>query len=92
MMQLTVSQRKREHQEIYAAELTILSYLDWSEETIMFDCNDHPDHILSPEHYPLVVNPIISNTLLTKVLMDGGSGHNMLCAETLDHSTTLCNQ
>jgi hypothetical protein len=32
----------------------------------------------------LVVDPIIGNTRLTKVLMDGGSGLNIMYAETLD--------
>jgi hypothetical protein len=33
--------------------------------------------------YPLVVDPIISNVRLTKVLMDGGSSLNIIYAETL---------
>jgi hypothetical protein len=32
----------------------------------------------------LVVDPIISNTRLTKVLMDGGNGLNIMYVETLD--------
>ena len=34
--------------------------------------------------YPLVVSPIVGTTCLTKVLMDGGSGLNILYASTLD--------
>ena len=44
-------------------------YLDWSREAITFDQDDHP---------------IIGNTRLTKVLMDGGSGLNILYANTLE--------
>jgi hypothetical protein len=33
---------------------------------------------------PLVVDPIVSNKRLTKVLMDGGSGLNILYVDTLD--------
>jgi hypothetical protein len=33
--------------------------------------------------YPLVVDPVISNVRLTKVLMDGGSSLNIIYAETL---------
>jgi hypothetical protein len=33
--------------------------------------------------YPLVVDPIIGNVRLTKVLMDGGSSLNIIYAETL---------
>jgi hypothetical protein len=37
----------------------------------------------SPGRYPLVVNPVISNARLTKVLMDGGNSLNIIYAETL---------
>jgi hypothetical protein len=33
--------------------------------------------------YPLVVDPVIGNARLTKVLMDGGSSLNIIYAETL---------
>jgi hypothetical protein len=33
--------------------------------------------------YPLVVDPVIGNVRLTKVLMDGGSSLNIIYAETL---------
>jgi hypothetical protein len=39
--------------------------------------------VSSPGRYPLVVDPIIGNVRLTKVLMDGGSGLNIIYAETL---------
>jgi hypothetical protein len=37
----------------------------------------------SPRKYPLVVDPVIGNARLTKVLMDGGSSLNIIYAETL---------
>jgi hypothetical protein len=37
----------------------------------------------SPGKYPLVVDPVIGNVRLTKVLMDGGSSLNIIYAETL---------
>jgi hypothetical protein len=37
----------------------------------------------SPGKYPLIVDPVIGNVRLTKVLMDGGSGLNIIYAETL---------
>jgi hypothetical protein len=70
--QLTTCQRKRERREVYAMEPATLSFLDWSEEAITFDHDDHLDYIPNLGHYPLVVNPIIDNARLTKVLMDGG--------------------
>jgi hypothetical protein len=37
-----------------------------------------PDYVLSPGKYPLVVDPIIGNVRLTKVLMNGGSSLNII--------------
>jgi hypothetical protein len=51
---------------------------------ITFDRDDHLDYIPNPRVYPLVVDPIITNTRLTKVLMDGGSNLNIIYAQTLD--------
>jgi hypothetical protein len=51
---------------------------------ITFDRDDHPDYVPNPRVYPLVVDPIIANTRLTKVLMDGGSSLNIIYAQTLD--------
>jgi hypothetical protein len=82
--QLMMCQRKHERREVYTVEPATLSFLDWSGEAITFDRDDHPDYILNPGHYPLIIDPVISNTRLTKVLMDGGSGLNILYAETLD--------
>ena len=49
-----------------------LQCLRWSKMLITYD------HAPSPDHFPLVVNPIIGRTHLTKVLMDGGSSLNIL--------------
>jgi hypothetical protein len=38
----------------------------------------------SPGRYPLVVDPIIGNVRLSKVLMDGGSSLNIIYTETLE--------
>ena len=59
------------------------AYLKWSENAITFDHSDHPDQILNSRSYLLIVNPIIAKTCLTKVLMDRGSGLNILYTETL---------
>jgi hypothetical protein len=58
-------------------------YLDWSDKPITFDQGDHPDYVPSPGKYPLVVDPVIGNARLTKVLMDGGNNLNIIYAETL---------
>jgi hypothetical protein len=47
---------------------------------ITFDHDDHPDYVPNPGVYPLVVDPIIANTRLTKVLRDGGNSLNIIYA------------
>ena len=59
------------------------SYLKWSQTAITFNQSDHPAHIATPGRQALVVDPVVEGTRLTKVLMDGGSGLNILYAETL---------
>jgi hypothetical protein len=41
------------------------------------------EHVPSLGKYPLVVDPVIGDVRLTKVLMDGGSSLNIIYAETL---------
>jgi hypothetical protein len=55
-------------------------FLDWSEVAITFDRDDHPNYVPNPRIYPLDVDPIITDTCLTKVLMDGGSSLNTIYA------------
>jgi hypothetical protein len=69
--------------EVLAAEKAPLSFLDWSGDTITFSCEDHPNRILYPGQYPLVVDPVIDNSWFSKVLMDGGGSLNILYAHTL---------
>jgi hypothetical protein len=75
--------RKQERWEVCSVKVAAPVYLDWSDKPITFDQGDHPDCVSSPGKYPLVVDPIIGNTKLTKVLMDGGSSLNIIYAETL---------
>ncbi|XP_014661321.1 uncharacterized protein LOC106804539 [Setaria italica] len=50
---------------------------------ITFSREDHWVHIPDPRSYPLVVSPVIDRVLLSKVLIDGGSGLNIIFTETL---------
>ena len=59
------------------------NYLKWSQTAITFDQSDHSTHIATPGRQALVVDPVVEGTSRTKVLMDGGSGLNILYAETL---------
>jgi hypothetical protein len=76
--------RKQERQEVYLVKVAAPVYLDWSDKPITFDQGDHPDFVPSLGRYPLVVDPIIGNIRLSKVLMDGGSSLNIIYAETLE--------
>ena len=82
--QLTARQRKRERREVFAARMAVPQYLSWSSTPITFDREDHPDKVVAPGVYPLIVDPIIVNTRLSKVLTDGGSSLNIIYLETLD--------
>jgi hypothetical protein len=75
--------RKQEHREVCSVKVAAPVYLDWSDKPITFDQGDHPDCVPSPGRYTLVVDPVIGNARLTKVLMDGGSSLNIIYAETL---------
>jgi hypothetical protein len=75
--------RKQERQEVCSVKVAAPVYLDWSDKPITFDQGDHPDRVPSPGKYPLVVDPVIGNVRLTKVLMDGGSSLNIIYAKTL---------
>jgi hypothetical protein len=75
--------RKQERQEVCSVKVAAPVYLDWSDKPITFDQSDHPNFVPSPGRYPLVVDPVIGNARLTKVLIDGGSSLNIIYAETL---------
>jgi hypothetical protein len=75
--------RKQERREVCSVKVAAPVYLDWSDKAITFDQGDHPDYVPSPGRYPLVVDPVIGNARLTKVLMDGGSSLSIIYAETL---------
>jgi hypothetical protein len=76
--------RKQERREVCSVKVATPAYIDWSDKPITFDQGDHPDFVPSPRRYPLVVDPIIGNIRLSKVLMDGGSSLNIIYAETLE--------
>jgi hypothetical protein len=76
--------RKHERREVCSVRVAAPVYLDWSDKPITFDQGDHPDFVPSPGRYPLVIDPIIGNVRLSKVLMDGGSNLNIIYAETLE--------
>jgi hypothetical protein len=75
--------RKQERREVFSVKVMTPVYLDWSDKPITFDQGDHLDCVPSLGRYPLVIDPVIGNARLSKVLMDGGSNLNIIYAETL---------
>nr|CAH66219.1 OSIGBa0157N01.5 [Oryza sativa] len=80
------SKRKQKltEREINAVQPDTPQYLRWSEITIKFDRSDHPDRVVHPGRYPLVLDPVVRNVKLRRSLIDGGSALNILFAKTLD--------
>nr|AAT44283.1 putative polyprotein [Oryza sativa Japonica Group] len=80
------SKRKQKltEREINAVQPDTPQYLRWSEITIKFDRSDHPDRVVHPGRYPLVLDPVVHNVKLRRSLIDGGSALNILFAKTLD--------
>ena len=76
--------QKVTRREVYTTGPATPAFLRWSESAITFDQTIHPDVVPHPGRYPLVVDPIVSPKRLTKVLMDGGSGLNIMYAKMLN--------
>ena len=76
--------QKVTRREVYTTKLARPAFLRWSEATLTFNQTNHPESVLHPRRYPLVVDPIVSPKQLTKVLMDRGSSLNIMYAKTLD--------
>ena len=77
-------QHKVRYREACAAETAILSFLSWSDSPTTFDQRDHPSHVARSSRYPLVIDRIVHKKRLTKVLMNGDSGLNILYVDTID--------
>ena len=52
--------------------------LKWSSTLIIFDTEDHPDRTTAVGCLSLLVSPTIRNLKVTKMLVDGGAGLNLI--------------
>ena len=52
--------------------------LKWSRTPIIFDEEDHPSRTKVVWCVPLLVSPTIRNLKVTKMLVDGGAGLNLI--------------
>ena len=58
--------------------------LRWSKCTITFSSSDQLKCAMMAGALPMLCSPVISNVLVTKTLIDGGAGLNVLSVETFD--------
>jgi hypothetical protein len=69
--------------EILSVEPVIPRPLRWSEVPISFSRDDQWTSFSEPGKFPLVLDPVVAEVKLTRVLIDGGSGLNLIFASTL---------
>ena len=58
-------------------------YLNWSHQHVGFDREDHPPQVPRPEHSALVFEGQVGGYTMSKIFIDGGSGLNLIYANTL---------
>jgi hypothetical protein len=58
--------------------------LKWSEVPITFSHADQWTSFSKPGRFPFVLKPVVTGSRLNKVLIDGGSGLNVLFTKTLN--------
>jgi hypothetical protein len=66
--------------------------LRWSKYAITFDSTDQLKCSATAGALPMLCSPTISNVLVTKTLIDGGAGLNVLSAETFERLQVPYNQ
>jgi hypothetical protein len=69
--------------EIMSIKPAVPRPLRWSEVPISFSRDDQWTSFSEPGKFPLVLDPVVAEVRLTKVLIDGGSGLNLIFASTL---------
>jgi hypothetical protein len=69
--------------EILSVELATIRPLRYSEVPISFFRDDQWTSSFELGKFPLVLDPVVAGSQLTRVLIDGGSGLNLLFASTL---------
>jgi hypothetical protein len=57
--------------------------LRWSEVPILFSRDDQWTSFSEPGKFPLVLDPVVAEVKLTRVLIDGGSSLNLIFASIL---------
>jgi hypothetical protein len=79
----TKRSQKATRWEVLNIELVVSTPLRWSGVPITFSRADHWTSFSEPGHFSLVLKPVAAGSRLHKVLIDGGSGLNVLFTKTL---------
>jgi hypothetical protein len=69
-------------QEVLSIEPAVPTPLRWSEVPITFFCADQWTGFSEPGRFPLVLKPVVAGSSLNKVVIDSGSGLNILFTKT----------
>jgi hypothetical protein len=75
--------QKPTHREVMSIEPAVPTPLRWSEVPITFSVADQWTSFSETGRFPLFLKPVVAGSKLNKVLIDGGSGLNVLFTKTL---------
>jgi hypothetical protein len=75
--------QKATRREVLNIEPAVPTPLRWSDVPITFFRADQWTSFSEPGQFPLVLKPVVAGSRLNKVLIDGGSGLNVLFSKTL---------
>jgi hypothetical protein len=79
----TKQSQKATRREVLNIEPAVPTPLRWSEVPITFSRADQWTSFFEPGRFPLVLKPVVAGSRLNKVLIDGGSGLNVLFTKIL---------
>jgi hypothetical protein len=79
----TKRSQKATQREVLNIEPAVPTPLRWSEVPITFSRADQWTSFSEPGRFLLVLKPVVAGSRLNKVLIDGGSGLNILFTKTL---------
>jgi hypothetical protein len=75
--------QKATRREVMSIEPAVPTPLRWSEVPITFSRADQWTSFPEPGRFPLVLKPVVVGSKLNKIVIDGGSGLNVLSTKTL---------
>jgi hypothetical protein len=76
-------EQKATRREVMSIEPAVPTPLRWSEVPIIFSRADQWTRFSEPGRFPLILKSVVAGSRLNKVLIDGGSGLNVLFTKTL---------